>query len=203
MEDTKRLSLLADDIISTCNEGRLPLVISDRKQHLESIRRTVHANERGPALRSFVLIGGLGKKARAKVLAELEEAVANAQPVFLLTTGSFIGEGFDFPALDTLMLAMPISFRGRMIQYAGRLHRPRAGKNEVRIYDYVDSSSPLTMSMFRKRTAAYQKMGYKVELPLNLSIRMPSKSRQQGLFSYPVSEPEGVPLGDGNAFEST
>lgn len=186
VEDRNRLSLLAEDIRKMCHEGRFPLVISDRKQHLDSIRETVHSLDGGKELKSYIMVGGLGKKARAKILTELEESVKNGLPVFLLTTGSFIGEGFDLPALDTLILAMPVSFRGRMIQYAGRLHRPNTGKDEVRIYDYVDTSSALTMSMFRKRMAAYRKMGYKVELPLNLSVRMLPKARQTGLFAEQI-----------------
>ncbi len=168
--DVARLNLIAQDIIESVQERRVALVISDRKQHLEEIEKAVKATEGGSQLTPFVLIGGMGKKARAKVLAEIATALAEGQGLYLLATGSLIGEGIDIPALDTLVLAMPISFRGRMIQYAVRLHRPNAGKTEVRIYDYLDSNSGLTVSMFRKRLAAYKKMEYRVELPLGLSI---------------------------------
>ena len=82
----------------------------------------------------------------------------------LLATASLIGEGFDMPELDTLFLAMPISFKGRLIQYAGRLHRFSEKKKSVRIYDYVEPDNPLTAQMYRKRTAAYREMGYSIQI---------------------------------------
>jgi len=88
--------------------------------------------------------------------------LATEQLHFLMSTGSLIGEGFDLPELSTLFLAMPISFKGRLIQYAGRLHRASAGKREVIIYDYIDKSLALEMSMFRKRMATYRKMRYTI-----------------------------------------
>jgi superfamily II DNA or RNA helicase len=84
---------------------------------------------------------------------------------FLLSTGSLIGEGFDLPELCTLVLAMPLSFKGRLVQYAGRLNRESAGKTDVRIYDYVDVNLGLGITMFRKRITTYKKMGYSVEIP--------------------------------------
>ena len=84
------------------------------------------------------------------------------QSPFLLSTGSLIGEGFDQPELSTLFLAMPLSFKGRLIQYAGRLHRASSGKSEVIVYDYVDKGLALGISMFRKRLTTYRKMGYTI-----------------------------------------
>ena len=77
---------------------------------------------------------------------------------------ALVGEGFDLPQLDTLILAMPLSFKGRLIQYAGRLHRSHDGKAPVRIYDYLDDNSPLTRAMFQRRSAGYRQMGYKIEM---------------------------------------
>lgn len=78
----------------------------------------------------------------------------------MLATGSFVGEGFDLPDLDTLFLAMPVAFKGKLIQFAGRLHRAHPGKIRVEIYDYVDTQLALTMSMLRKRQKTYKVMGY-------------------------------------------
>jgi superfamily II DNA or RNA helicase len=72
----------------------------------------------------------------------------------------YIGEGFDDPRLDTLFLAMPFSFRGKMVQYAGRLHRPYEGKQEVRIYDYIDVKIPVLQRMYQKRLKTYKALGY-------------------------------------------
>src|SRR3970282_1922126 len=98
----------------------------------------------------FILHGRLSRKQRATVLAELE-ALEDSTPRVLIATGRLIGEGFDHPPLDTLILAMPISWKGTLQQYAGRLHRTHVGKRDVRIYDYVDSGHPALTRMWQKR----------------------------------------------------
>jgi len=89
-------------------------------------------------------------------------ALDDASPRVILATGRLIGEGFDHPPLDTLVLAMPISWKGTLQQYAGRLHRNHAGKQDVRIYDYVESDQPQLASMWHKRLRGYRAMGYTV-----------------------------------------
>jgi len=89
-------------------------------------------------------------------------AIDERRPACLFATSSLLGEGFDLPALDTLFLAMPISFKGRMIQYAGRLHRSAPGKSRVTIYDYLDEELALTASRYRKRMPAYRQLGYTI-----------------------------------------
>jgi superfamily II DNA or RNA helicase len=108
------------------------------------------------------LQGRSSKKQRAAVLATLE-ALAPDAPRVLLSTGKLVGEGFDHPPLDTLILAMPISWKGTLQQYAGRLHREHADKTHVRIVDFVDSGHPALMRMWSKRQVGYRAMGYRVE----------------------------------------
>ena len=79
----------------------------------------------------------------------------------LLATGKYVGEGFDDARLDTLFLALPVSWKGTLVQYAGRLHRLHPGKQEVRIVDYVDSKVPMLAKMFEKRRVGYRAMGYR------------------------------------------
>ncbi len=161
--DPARLDLVASDLRDAIEGGRFPLVISERKEHLALLQKVFDERLTDLGAKGFVLIGGMGKKARAATLEQIKTALgAKARP-YILATGSFIGEGFDFPALDTLIIAMPISFKGRMIQYAGRLHRASPGKTGVVIYDYLDASSALTVSMFKKRLLAYRRMEYQVE----------------------------------------
>ena len=105
----------------------------------------------------------MGKKARKKAFEEIQDSMKNKQPIFIISTGSLIGEGFDLPELDTLMLTMPISFKGRVVQYAGRLHRNTPDKSNVMIYDYVDTHLSLTLSMFKKRISTYKKIGYYIK----------------------------------------
>ena len=124
----------------------------------------------------IVLSGGMGRRNQVATLDRLGKS-SDEHPRVVLATGRFVGEGFDDPRLDTLFLAMPISWRGTLQQYAGRLHRDNAGKHEVRIYDYVDAAVPALARMFIKRLRGYQAMGYAVtqsageirtsELPLN------------------------------------
>ena len=106
-----------------------------------------------------VLRGGMGARQRRAVAEQMASISGNEKRV-LLATGRYIGEGFDDARLDTLFLAMPVSWKGTLVQYAGRLHRIRAGKAEVRIYDYIDRNSPTLMRMFHKRLRGYRAMGY-------------------------------------------
>ena len=113
---------------------------------------------------------GVGKKARAAIRAQIDEHYKNGTAFELLATASLIGEGFDLPQLDTLILAMPLSFKGRLIQYAGRLHRDHDGKSSARIYDYLDENSPLTKVMFQRRSVGYRQMGYRIDLGIDLNV---------------------------------
>jgi superfamily II DNA or RNA helicase len=120
----------------------------------------------------FVLHGRLSKKQRAVLIAALEALPPDAVRV-LLATGKLVGEGFDHPPLDTLILAMPISWKGTLQQYAGRLHREQPGKEAVRIIDFVDNGHPALMRMWEKRQRGYRAMGYRIandvtEYPLEL-----------------------------------
>jgi superfamily II DNA or RNA helicase len=108
------------------------------------------------------LQSGVGKKRREAIRGEIDRRFEKGDKFVLLATASLIGEGYDLPRLDTLFLAMPLSFKGRVVQYAGHLHRPHAEKREVRVYDYLDEGNPLTMAMFRRRSSAYRQMGYRM-----------------------------------------
>jgi len=119
--DHDRLKLIAKDVVDSVSAMRFPLVISDRKEHLELLQKEIMALS--SSLRVLRLEGTMGKKARKAIMEEAKKAADENSPICLLATASLIGEGVDIPRLDTLVLAMPISFKGRMVQYAGRLHR--------------------------------------------------------------------------------
>ena len=112
----------------------------------------------------FLIDGSTGQKERESIVNKLRARAGEDRPFVLLATASLLGEGFDMPELDTLFLAMPISFKGRLIQYAGRLHRFSEKKKSVRLYDYAEPGHPLTAQMFRKRSVAYREMGYSMEM---------------------------------------
>jgi superfamily II DNA or RNA helicase len=148
---------IAQDILTAYKDGRKILVLSERTDHLNVLREAM-GEVGGPC---WVLHGRLSKKQRTAILSELNE-LDEAVPRVLLATGRLIGEGFDHPPLDTLVLAMPISWKGTLQQYAGRLHRGHASKRDVRIYDYIEHDHPQLARMWDKRLRGYRAMGYEL-----------------------------------------
>ena len=163
--DTDRLRVVASDVVAALKERRFPLILSDRKDHLELLLAEITAMHDEKKVTGFLITSDTGKRLRNQIMQEVRAMRERGEFPFLLSTGSLIGEGFDLPELCTLVLAMPLSFKGRLVQYAGRLHRESTGKTDVRIYDYVDANLGLCIAMFRKRMATYRKMGYTVEIP--------------------------------------
>lgn len=166
--DARNAQIVAD-AIHAAQEGRTPMILTDRREHVGVIAELV-GREIGHV---FPMLGGTGKKAMRRMLDEME-ALPAAEPRILVATGQFLGEGFDCPRLDTLFLAMPISWRGRIAQYAGRLHRLHEGKREVRIYDYVDLNVPLLARMFNRRCEGYEAIGYAIRMPVSAVPGWPS-----------------------------
>jgi superfamily II DNA or RNA helicase len=160
--DEGRTRQIAADIRNSLSEGRCPLVLSDRKAHLDKLEVELVMQDGCSDATVLRLQSGVGKKQREAIRSEIDRRFEKGDKFVLLATASLIGEGYDLPRLDTLFLAMPLSFKGRVIQYAGRLHRPHAEKREVRVYDYLDEGNPLTMAMFRRRSSAYRQMGYRM-----------------------------------------
>jgi len=150
-----RNQMIFDDIIAALEEKRSPIVLTERKEHLEILKLKLEKFVK----HIIVLHGGMRAKTRKEMIAKLTE-LPDSEERLLLATGQYIGEGFDDPRLDTLFLAMPFSFKGKMVQYAGRLHRLYQGKTEVRIYDYVDINIPVLVKMHKKRLRAYKTLGY-------------------------------------------
>jgi superfamily II DNA or RNA helicase len=132
-------------------------VLTNRTDHLERLKEGLAGVDN-----VFILKGSLGKKQRQAVTDELA-SIPDGVSRILLATGSYIGEGFDDPRLDTLFLAMPISWHGTLQQYVGRLHRIQHGKKVVRVFDYVDALVPMLARMFEKRLRGYRAIGYELE----------------------------------------
>jgi len=148
--------------------GRSPLVLADRKAYLDRLQAAFIAQ--APRVTCLRLDGRMGKKARNEVLRQIGEHYDEGKPFMLFATASLIGEGFDLPRLDTLVLAMPLSFSGRLVQYAGRLHRRHEAKGAAMIFDYLDANHAITQVMFRRRLAGYKELGYAVEMPLTATL---------------------------------
>jgi superfamily II DNA or RNA helicase len=153
--DEGRNYMIFDDILSALEAGRSPVVITERKDHLQMIAERLAKF----AKNVVVLKGGMTPKQRDQAMRALA-AVAEGEERVIVATGRYLGEGFDDARLDTLFLTMPISWRGTLAQYAGRLHRLHAAKREVVIYDYVDKGDPMLAKMAAKRRAGYAALGY-------------------------------------------
>jgi superfamily II DNA or RNA helicase len=160
IDDERRNRLICDDVIEAVSEGRSPLVLTERNDHLDRLASRLSESIR----HLLVLRGGMGKKQRQAITDQLGAIPPNEDRV-LLSTGKYIGEGFDDARLDTLMLTLPVSWRGTIAQYAGRLHRLYDSKREVRVYDYADLDVPMLARMFDRRCRGYEAIGYAITLP--------------------------------------
>ncbi len=156
--DELRADLIARDTIKLTAEGRSPIVLTERREHLQQL--AARLRDHVPAL--IELHGDMRPRQRRAAIEQLATTDVNT-PRAVLATGRYIGEGFDDARLDTLLLAMPIAWKGTVVQYAGRLHRPRPGKQDALVYDYVDGEVPVLRRMFAKRLKTYHTLGYALE----------------------------------------
>jgi superfamily II DNA or RNA helicase len=153
-----RNQLISDDVISAFQNGRNSLVLTERIAHVAELAKKLSENI--PEV--IALTGGMGVKETRELLVRISETQAGKQ-LTIVATGKYIGEGFDEARLDTLFLAMPISWKGTLQQYAGRLHRLFENKSEVQIYDYADIHVKMLEKMYNKRLAGYASIGYKAK----------------------------------------
>jgi len=162
IQSGERNRAIASDVVAALEQQRFCALLSDRKEHLNALESLLR--EKWPEESIYRIDGSTKQKLRTAILGNLRSKASEGRAFALLATASLLGEGFDMPELDTLFLAMPISFKGRLIQYAGRLHRFSEKKKSVRIYDYVEPDHPLTAQMYGKRTVAYREMGYSIQI---------------------------------------
>jgi len=160
MRSERRNAQIIAEVGQAVRAGRSPIVLTERTEHLEMLAKGL----REVVPHVIMLQGGMGKKALAAALDQLKTIPADEGRV-VIATGRFVGEGFDDARLDTLFLTMPVSWRGTVAQYAGRLHRLYEGKKVVQIYDYADLDVPMLSRMFDKRCTGYEAVGYTILLP--------------------------------------
>ena len=155
--NASRTAAMVEEIANAFENGHKVLVLTERTEHLVAIGNALAG--RIPTL--FILHGRMTRKQRTALINDLDALPPDA-PRVLLSTGKLVGEGFDHPPLDALVLAMPISWKGTLAQYAGRLHREHANKSSVRIIDFVDEGHPALLRMWERRRRGYQAMGYQI-----------------------------------------
>ena len=159
VDSDARNELIVADALALLAEGRTPILLTERKEHALRLANLLE----GKAQHLFLLVGSDSQKEKREKLSALR-MVPSQETLVVVATGKYIGEGFDEPRLDSMLLAMPISWKGTLAQYAGRLHRNYDGKQEVRIYDYVDVHIPMLERMYHKRLRGYAELGYQVKL---------------------------------------
>ena len=156
--DGDRNDLIFNDVLHALEAGRSPILLTERKDHAQYF-----ADRLGRFARNVLLLrGGMGTRQRREVMQRLED-VSETEERILIATGRYVGEGFDDARLDTLLLTMPVSWKGILAQYVGRLHRLHPAKREVLVYGYVDDVVPTLRRMSEKRIRGYGSLGYSVE----------------------------------------
>ena len=156
--DSARNEMIANDVVSALKGGRSPMILTERKEHVAFFANRLS----GFSQHIVTLQGGMGKKAHKQMLEKLE-SIGDHEERILIATGRYIGEGFDDSRLDTLFLAMPVSWKGTLAQYAGRLHRIHHNKTKVQVYDYIDRQVPVLQRMSEKRMSGYKSLGYEIQ----------------------------------------
>lgn len=156
VEDGERNSRIVEDTVQKIKEGRTPLVLSQRTEHVRTLSELLRKSTEATVVE---LVGNETAKIKREKEAILA-AITDTDPLVIVATGQYVGEGFDMPRLDTLLLAMPVSWKGLVAQYVGRLHREYVGKRDVIVYDYVDIHVDILERMYQKRLKAYAQVGY-------------------------------------------
>ena len=155
-EDEIRNNLIVEDICKAVNTGRTPIILTNRTAHVSVLAEKLKAT-----IKNVISLTGTGTTKEKRETMQRLQTIPDSEQLVIVATGKYVGEGFDYPRLDTLFLALPISWKGLLTQYAGRLHREYEGKKDVRIYDYIDIHEPICDSMYRKRLKGYAAIGYK------------------------------------------
>ena len=155
-EDEIRNNLIVEDICKAVNTGRTPIILTNRTVHVSVLAEKLKAT-----IKNVISLTGAGTTREKREAMQRLQTIPDSEQLVIVATGKYIGEGFDYPRLDTLFLALPISWKGLLTQYAGRLHREYEGKKDVRIYDYIDIHESICDSMYRKRLKGYAAIGYK------------------------------------------
>lgn len=155
-EDDVRNNLIVEDVCKVVNAWRTPIILTNRTSHVLNLTEKLSMR-----VKNVVALTGTGTIKEKREALQRLHTIPSGEQLVIVATGKYVGEGFDYPRLDTLFLALPISWKGLVAQYAGRLHRENEGKKEVRIYDYIDIHEPICDSMYRKRLKGYASIGYR------------------------------------------
>ena len=164
-EDTARNDLIINDAVLAVKNHRTPIILTERREHVTTLTEMLK-----PYCDNVVsIVGTTSVKSRRETLEGLEK-ITKDESLAIIATGRYVGEGFDYPRLDTLLLALPIAWKGKVAQYVGRLHRDYLGKCEVQVYDYIDIHVPVLERMYQKRVKSYSSIGYKTKVSADVGV---------------------------------
>ncbi len=164
-EDTARNDSIINDAVLAVKNHRTPIILTERREHVAKLTEMLK-----PYCDNVVsIVGTASVKSRRETLERLEK-ITKDESLAIIATGRYVGEGFDYPRLDTLLLALPIAWKGKVAQYVGRLHRDYPGKSEVQVYDYIDIHVPVLERMYQKRVKSYSSIGYKTKVSTDVGV---------------------------------
>ena len=179
ISNSTRNELIIADVKNAVKDGRTPLILSERIEHLNILYEKL-----SNSAQNVIFITGRGTQKQKNETLEKLKAVPADESLIILATGKYAGEGFDYPRIDTLMLAMPFSWKGTLVQYCGRLHRNFAGKNEVQIFDYVDYRIPVFDRMYQNRLKGYKHLGYSIKQNISENAEIQTESKLYSAEDY-------------------
>ena len=179
ISNSTRNELIIADVKNAVKDGRTPLILSERIEHLNILYEKL-----SNSAQNVIFITGRGTQKQKNETLEKLKAVPADESLIILATGKYAGEGFDYPRIDTLMLAMPFSWKGTLAQYCGRLHRNFAGKNEVQIFDYVDYRIPVFDRMYQNRLKGYKHLGYSIKQNISENAEIQTESKLYSAEDY-------------------
>ena len=154
-EDECRNQFIIKDVIEALKDGRTPIILTSRTSHVATLSELLN-----PLCPNVISLVGSESTKEKRQKMELLHSIPPSEPLVIVATCKYVGEGFDYARLDTLFLVSPVSWKGIVAQYAGRLHREFEGKHDVQIYDYIDIHVPVCETMYRRRLKGYASIGY-------------------------------------------
>ena len=177
-ENADRNRQITEDVRSAIRDGRTPVILTRLKKHAKLLY-----DELSDAAQHVFLLYGDNTQIRNQEIRREIQHIPGDETMLLIATGQKIGEGFDCPRLDTLMLASPVKFDGRLIQYVGRLNRSYEGKQDVVVFDYVDAHIGIFDNQYRNRLAAYKKIGYQIQSDENMGRQVVNAIYDRGNYT--------------------
>ena len=157
IKDDQRNSVIVDDVVAALDRWRQCLVLTQRKEHCRLLSERLNRLGKAP----LILSGEVGKRQRTTIIETIQNAPSDKE-MLVIATGEYLGEGFDCPRIDTLFLAFPISFKGKIVQYVGRALRSYPGKSSVEVYDYCDTQVLVLTKMYNRRLKTYKSLGFDI-----------------------------------------